>query len=327
MPFFTGGYVQFKREALRNIALDENLKEAEQWLLVQVIALAWPYNFTMTIDDGNGRSISINIKRGEVYATIKELMEAVRVRRQQTLSDRLRKLERLQYIEYEPGLNQYRMIHLKVRDYDYYLESASTEIVEAKTREIASTKTVDPPPFASTEIVEAGRTASTKSVEPPPFASTKTVDPTEDKSSNGKEKEPSNNIIKEYVVNNKQQQEVVVEIQSLFKKKAKTKIPAHVCENLLSRFPLEKIIQNIKRLNFSKADNPPGLLISSLEEDWDIPISEEERMEVEEKIREEEIEKKKREWERTKQEAIPAEQAVEKISVIRSFLKGVGISK
>jgi hypothetical protein len=323
MVFFSSGYIQLKRENLKGIICDKNLGEREQWLLVKLIFFAWPYDFTMMVDDGQGKKASIDIKRGELHISTKELMAITGIVRQQTLTSYLQKLKRLGYINYQPAKNQFsERMYLKIINYEDYIESASTKTVEAlQNIPNASTKTVEALPNASTKTVEALPNASIETVEAPPSASIKTVEARIDKSNNYNKKQLSNNIIK-YVVNNKQQQEnVVVEIQKLFKEKSNTELPKKVVRNLLKQSNEEKIKQNIKRLNFHNADNPVGLLISSIEEDWDLPVSVEEKIEADKKAREEEIKQREDYWKRTKEEALPPQEGFKKIKAIKDLLK------
>jgi hypothetical protein len=73
-------------------------------------------------------------------------------------------------------------------------------------------------------------------------------------------------------------------LQKLFYEKAKAKIPTNVCLNLLSRFLVDNIKTNIKRLKFKNVDNPIGLLIRSLEEDYELLPTQEEKIEAEKKV-------------------------------------------
>ncbi|MEW6095806.1 MAG: hypothetical protein AB1567_04675 [bacterium] len=57
--------------------------------------------------------------------------------------------------------------------------------------------------------------------------------------------------------------------------------------NLLSRFLIDNIETNIKRLKFKNVDNPIGLLIKSLEEGYELLPTQDEKIEADKRITEE----------------------------------------
>ncbi|MCP4481353.1 MAG: DUF4373 domain-containing protein [bacterium] len=101
--------------------------------------------------------------------------------------------------------------------------------------------------------------------------------------------------------NNKEENKenvVALEVRRVFKEKFLRDLPIKVAESLCREFTSKQILCNISRIKVAAAENPIGYLQKFLKENWELGMTEDEKLEEKKKL-----EKLKREEEKLKQKA------------------------
>lgn len=281
------GFVQRKRESVFAVIADPNMSSTHSHIFERLLVFVSPFSCKLEISDGVSVK-KIELPQGSMVTSADKLIELTRCCKR-NLFEKLKDLQSWDYIFYgsfnsktgeikiSRKSNQFEQIYIQIKDYEYYIEIGKANF--ALPAEIGKAKFALPPNSGEANLALPANLVGQNI----PIGNAKNALPNlSNPTNNNKLSAPI--IQQQQLFNNKQQQDnVVVYLQKLFKEKSEIKLTESICLNLLGKFPLEKVTTNISRLKLKNADNPVGLLIRSLESNYDLSPTQEELLETEKK--------------------------------------------